>query len=299
MRFFLLRTCALLVFVTILIIPQGNANAQNDTIPTTSVDPKIVEWETATIPREYVIGGVSIEGIRFLDTSIVLSISGLQTNDKFTHPGTDIFSKAISNLWRQKLFSDVEIYVTKIVDDKVWIEINVTERPRLAGWKWHGIKKADQDELQGKIQLLKQTIITENMRRNIREVTKKFFADKGYSDVGVRIDERPDAVFKNSNYIDIYVDKGKKVKIDGVSFVGNENVDGLKLKKQMKDTKEKMRISLFPARHDNIYGATEQYRLKDWANEYGFLSFTKTRRLLDPYLRVKFSSGKFNPVKYE
>src|SRR5258705_2341503 len=133
-----------------------------DTTKPTSVDPKLLEWKNARIPKEYTIASISITGIKHLDTAIVLSIAGLQPGDKFMHPGEDIFAKSIANLWRQKFFSDIQIYVTKIDGDKVSIEINVTERPRLGSFKFVGVKKTDEEELQKKIELAKQTIITEN-----------------------------------------------------------------------------------------------------------------------------------------
>ena len=39
---------------------------------------------------------------------------------------------------------------------------------------------------------------------------------------------------------------------------------------------------------------------KEYVNDWGFLSFTKTKEFLDPYFRFKlFSSAKFNAKKYE
>src|SRR5688572_6579509 len=200
------------IFLLMMIASVITAQAQEDTTKPTSVDPKLLEWENAKIPREYTIADVSIRGVKHLDTTIVLSISGLQTGDKFMHPGSDIFAKAIANMWRQKLFAGIQIYVTKIEDDKVSIEISVEERPRLGNFKFVGIKKSEAEELQGKIGLTKQTLITENMRRNINEVTTKFYRDKGYQNITVRIDEKPDPAFANSNAMMIYVDKGKKVR---------------------------------------------------------------------------------------
>ena len=130
---------------------------------------------------------VNVTGIHHLDTAIVLSISGLQVGDKVMIPGSDIFAKSIQNLWRQKLFSNVQIYITKVQDDRIWIEINVAERPRLGNFKFVGIKKSEAEELQGKMGLAKQTIITENMRRNIKEVTEKYYRDKGFQNVTVTI----------------------------------------------------------------------------------------------------------------
>ena len=145
MQRILLRLCALLIILVTSVI---SLQAQEDTTKPTSVDPKLLDWENARIPREYTIGKIAITGIKFLDTAIVLSISGLQPGDKFMHPGSDIFAKAIANLWRQKLFSEVQVYVTAIQDDRVDIELNVVERPRLGNFKFEGIKKTEAEELQ-------------------------------------------------------------------------------------------------------------------------------------------------------
>lgn len=296
MQRFLLRISALFLTVIVSVL---SAQAQ-DTTQTTSVDPKIIEWENARVPKQYTVADVSIVGIRYLDTSIVLSIAGIQKGDKFMHPGGDIFAKAIANIWRQRFFSGVQIYVTKIQDDQVSIEINVTERPRLGSFKFIGPKKSEAEELQGKIGLTKQTIITENMRRNINEITTKFYQDKGYQSVTVLIDEKTDPNYANSNALTIYVNKGKKVRIDEVNFFGNEEVGALKLKKQMKGTKEMSKFTLYPSRYKSSYGDTRVMSFKEYVNDWGFLSMSKTKTLLDPYFRFKlFSNAKFNPVKYE
>src|SRR5260221_12186995 len=274
---------------------------EKDTIgPATSVDPKLLEWKNAKIPKEYTIAEVNIAGIKHLDTAIVLSIAGLQPGDKFMHPGEDIFAKSIANLWRQKLFSNVQIYVTKLQDDRVSIEINVLERPRLGNFKFIGVSKSEAEDLTGKAGLVKQTIITENMRRNITEVTKKFYSDKGFQNVNIRIEEKPDPAFVNSNMLTIYVNKGTKVHINDVRFYGNNSVDELKLKKQMKGTKEMSRLTLHPDDEESPFGVKKSLSFRQYVDEWGFLSLSKTKRILDPYFRFKlFSAAKFDPKKYE
>ena len=128
MHKFLLRI-GFLLMVTVSAGPQLLAQDP------TSVDVNLLNWPNQKIAREYTIAEIAITGVRYLDTAIVSSISGLRPGDKFVHPGNDVFAKAINNLWRQKLFSNVKIYITKIVEDKVWIEINLTERPRLGDFK--------------------------------------------------------------------------------------------------------------------------------------------------------------------
>lgn len=278
------------------------ASAQEvpDTTKPTSIDPKLIDWQNARIAKEYTIAAVNITGIRFLDTSIVYSIADLQPGDKFVHPGADIFGKAINNLWRQKLFSNVQIYVTKIDGDKVWLEINVQERPKLGNYKFVGIKKSEEEDILGKITLTKQTIITENTRRELTEKITKHFAEKGFRNVQVRIETKTDTAFINSDFLTIYIDKGNKVRINEVGFYGNENIEDLKLKKQMKGTKEMSKLTLYPDETKSPYGENKPFSFNQYMRDWGFLSLSKTKMLLDPYFRFKlFSGAKFDDKKFE
>jgi len=291
----LLRFSVTLILATASVLTM---HAQ-DTLNPTSVDPKLIEWRNSRIAREYTIAAVTITGIRYLDTSIVYSITNLNPGDKFMHPGTDIFGKSIANLWRQKLFSNIQIFVTRVDDDKVWLEVNVQERPRLGNFKFIGPKKSEQEDLLTKLSLAKQTIITENTRREIIEKTTKFYTDKAYRNVKVWIDSKPDTTFVNSDELTIHVDKGSKVKIDNVRFFGNEYVDDFRLKKQMKGTKEMGKASLKPVHEPSPYGESKPFSFSQWLKEYGFLSISKTKKLLNPYFRFKLSGAKLDQKKFE
>ncbi len=297
MQHFLLRFSVTLigVFATFMVI---NAQVVDTTNPS-SVDPRLLEWQNAKIPKEYTIADVKITGIRHLDTSIVFSIANLQPGDKFVYPGTDIFAKSIAALWRQRFFSGIQIYVTQLQGDKVWLELNLTERPRLGNFKFVGIKKSEEEEILGKVNLAKQTIITENTRREVVEKVTKYYTEKAFQNVTVRIEEKPDTTFINSNMMTIYIDKGQKVHIDNVRFYGNENVDDFRLKKQMKGTKEMSKLTLNNDETPSPYGESKPFSFKKYVDEWGFLTLSKTKKLLDPYFRFKLSGGKFNPVKYD
>src|SRR5216110_1293450 len=159
--------------------------AQQDTSKPTSVDPNLLALENAKVPKEYTIAGIALTGVHYLDTSIVMSIANIQIGDKVLIPGGDLFSKAIQNLWRQKLFSDIQIYITKVEDDKIWIEISVAERPRLGNFKFEGVRKSEEEDLTTKTALLKSTIITENTKRHAVDVITKYYTDKGFKNVTV------------------------------------------------------------------------------------------------------------------
>ncbi|MGZ5136123.1 MAG: hypothetical protein ACXWCG_13280, partial [Flavitalea sp.] len=117
MQHFLLRFSG--SFIAMLVGIFALQAQEVDTTNPTSIDPKLLEWKNAKVQKEYTIADVKITGIKHLDTSIVFSIANLQPGDKFVYPGTDIFAKSIAALWRQRFFSGVQIYVTKLQDDKV------------------------------------------------------------------------------------------------------------------------------------------------------------------------------------
>ena len=293
-RFYLLLT---VVFTSII-----SANAQNptDTVPKpTSVDPNLLAWQNSNRPREYTVAAIKVTGVFYLDSAIVASISGLQVGDKILHPGGDQFPKAIANLWKQRLFSNVEIYVTKVDGDNIDLEIHVMERPRLGNYDFKGIKKTEEEELVGKIGLAKQTIVTENTRRTAEEVIKKYYGEKGYLNLKLEIKERLDTSYVNSIFMTFIIDKGEKVKVNNINFFGNETVSDLKLKKKMKGTHELSRLTLFPDKDSTIFGENPRTTFKQYLRDKGFLSLTKTKNFLDPWFRFKLlSSAKFNEKKF-
>jgi len=277
--------------------------AVTDTAHPLSVDPELVALgNQKNPPREYTIAGIKITGTKYLDESLLTSISGLTVGDKVTIPGGDNFSKAINNLWKQHLFADVAIYFTRLVGNSVYIEINVTERPRLANFyfKGPGVKKGDGEDLTTKTGLIKGRVVTEDMKRSAIQMIRKFYAEKGYQDAHVRTTEARDPAVQNSEILTFFIDKGPKVRIDQINFFGNQAVREAKLKKELKDTKELSRLTIYPPSNMTPYGPHDSVSLKQYLTEWGFLSFHATKEFLDPYVRFKmFSSAKFNQAKYD
>ncbi|GAB4093143.1 BamA/OMP85 family outer membrane protein [Flaviaesturariibacter terrae] len=264
----------------------------------TSVDPSLQNIEEGR-PKPYTIKAIQVTGVRTLDTSIILSISGLQVGQQIMIPGSDVFAKAIQNLWRQRFFSNVQIFITSTEGDYISLELVLQERPRLGAFHFVGIRKTEADELKDKVGLVRSTIITENTRRIALDVIKKYFSSKGYQYVSVRIDEKPDPSLTNANDLTFVIDKGPKVKVNEVNFYGNQAVTDLRLKKEMKGTKEMTKLDLNPQEVPGKFGSNDKISFKDYVKDWGFLSPSKTKAVLDPYIRVKFfGSSKFDEKKY-
>jgi outer membrane protein insertion porin family len=88
------------------------------------------------------------------------------------------------------------------------------------------------------------------------------------------------------------------VRINNINFGGNSVEAGL-LKKKLKETHEKSRLTLFPVFDEPKIVKTQRYNFEQYMKEKGFLTFTKTKKVLDPYARIKFSGAKFDTKKYE
>ena len=271
---------------------------QTDTTKPVSVDPELEAIMNSKVPREYVIAGITVSGSKTFDSALLVSITGIAVGDKVYLPGGDLFSKAIASIWRQQYFDDAAIYITKVDGKDIYIEISVTERSRLGNFFFKGIKKGEEDELKEKVGLTPNKVITENLRRTSIERIEKFYSEKGFRQIEVDVTETKNAV--NANFIDLTfnVNKGKKVKIDEIFISGNEVVTDLKIKKQLKGTKERLRFNLYPESNASVYGGKDSVTFKQFMKDRGFLSLSKVRDFLDPWFRLKFSAAKFNQNKY-
>ena len=247
---------------------------------------------------KYKIRNIKVVGNENFDENLLLSLSTLNTGDEVSIPGGDNFAKSIRKLMDQNYFSDVSIYLTDLVGKEIDVEINVTERPRLSKFNFLGVKKSDIDELSGKTGLTPNRVVTDNMKITAIEGIKKYYAEKGFQDVKVTIKERKDATRKNNLLLDFVVDKGPKVRINNINFGGNL-IEETKLKKSLKEVHEKSRLTLFPINDKPVIVKTSPYTFEQYMSEKGFLTFTKTRKILNSYARFSLSSSKFNIKKYE
>jgi outer membrane protein insertion porin family len=264
----------------------------------TQINVKLINIFTQKTPSKYKIRSIKVVGNENFDENLLLSLSTLNIGDEVSIPGGDNFAKSIHKLMDQNYFSDVSIYLTDLVGKEIDVEINVTERPRLSKFTFIGTKKSDLDELSGKTGLTPNRVVTDNMKITAIEGIKKYYAEKGFQDVKVTIKERKDATRKNNLLLDFIVDKGPKVRINNINFGGNI-IEETKLKKSLKEVHEKSRFTLYPVNDKPVIVKTTPYTFEQYMSEKGYLTFTKTRKILNPYARFSLSSSKFDIKKYE
>jgi outer membrane protein insertion porin family len=228
-------------------------------------------------PTEYVIAGIDVQGIRYLDTDVLLQIAGLRVGDKIMVPG-DAFTNAIKKLWNHGLFSDVKITVTKISGEKIWLRLHLQEQPKLADVNFIGVTKSEKDDITKKVLLLKGSQITDNQLRTAEKIIKGIFLEKGFLNTTVNVIQRDDTTQNNSVILDINVDKKEKVKVSEIVYHGNANLKAGMLEKSMKKTKAKKIKNFFSSKKflNEKYTEDKLNLIKKY-NEKGYRDATITK----------------------
>lgn len=249
-------------------------------------------------PKTYTIAGIDLKGTDYYDKSVLIVISGLQLNQKIRVPSDDI-SKAITNLWKQKLFDDVKVLITKIEQDKIWLEIHVSEKPRLSTFSIKGLKKGKAEDLREQLTLRSGQIITENVLSSTQREISKYYSEKGFLDATATFEQTPDDKTKNTAKLKIIVDRGSKVKISDITFDGNSAFSDKKLRKTFKKTKPKYRFMAKSRYIEEEYSEDKQLLLsKYYANGYRDAQIISDSVWRDENKQVRINIKLFEGRKY-
>lgn len=189
-------------------------------------------------PKEYEIGGIVVEGAKYVDASMLSMIAGLSVGNDIKIPGDDIAS-AIRKIWDQGLFEDVSINVTDFVGGKVFLQIVIKERPRVSKFSFKGIKKSEADEIRNKINLSRGDIATDHLLTKTQRIIENYYYEKGFLNANIDIEQVADTA--RESYVDmiINVEKGSKVKIGKINVIGNDNLSESQILAAMKETKQR------------------------------------------------------------
>ena len=175
-----------------------------------------------TNPKEYILSGVTVSGTKFLDNNTLISISGLSIGQEIMVPG-DKISRSIKNLWKQGLFSDVSIQISKIEDENIYLNIDLKEHSKLSKFNFEGqIKKHDITELKDLLKLMRGKVLTDNLINNSIYKIEQYFKDKGFNNIKVNYTIEEDNSTLNASILTFNIEKGEKVKIKEIIIHGRE-----------------------------------------------------------------------------
>ncbi|MDR2887760.1 MAG: outer membrane protein assembly factor BamA [Bacteroidales bacterium] len=223
--------------------------------------------------NSYVIRGISITGVRFLDPNALIGISGLRNGQRISIPGDEL-KLAAQKLWQQGLFADVRIAITITSSDSIFLDIALQERPRISSVKYNGLKKSESQDLVEKINLPVGSQVTPYLLNTARKIIVDHFVEKGFLNTEVNYIQKDDPDQPNNVIMTVDVDKKEKVKISEIVFVGNEYFKASTLRKKMKGTKVK-NINFFRAsKYIDSKFEEDRLNLTTHYNDNGFKDFT-------------------------
>ncbi|MCC5916151.1 MAG: outer membrane protein assembly factor BamA [Cryomorphaceae bacterium] len=218
----------------------------------------------------YEIGGITVTGANNLDQNLIIMLSGLSVGDRITIPSEKL-SDAIKNLWKQRLFDDVQIIVTSKKGRVIYLDIQLKELPKLSKYYFTGVKKSRKDDLREQLKLQRGKVVTDNLIIQAENKTREYFIDRGFLNTKVTVRVIRDTMETNAVIMGISINTGEKVKIEEINFIGNKEITAGKLRKAMKETRRHRWWNIFKSSkflenefEDDLAMVIEKY------NENGF-----------------------------
>ena len=195
---------------------------------------------------KYILADVEVTGKLSFNKQTVVTFAGLEKGQEIVVPGEEI-SNAIKKLGKLGLFSDIDFYVTKIKGDSIYLELNIIELPKLNEVKFQGVKKSKVDDLIKESSLTKGKVVNENLITTTKNYIENKYKKEGFFNTKVAINTVPDTLAGNNVNMIVNIDKGDKIKISSIDFVGNSQLSDKQLRKAMKNTKVVNPIRIFKA----------------------------------------------------
>lgn len=232
----------LLVWVSVF----SQSDSVTSYVDSFDLQPKLIDEEITKVKSSefYTVKKIELQGTN-RNKSAVLIRSGLAEGDKIKIP-SEVTRDAIRKLWESNLFSDVKLYVKKIKENEVTLLFKLKETPQIGKIKvlksetGKSPSKGKREDLEGYLKNLTYRSYNENVVLRASEIIKKHYSEEGrlYPEISHFIEN--DTTKNNKVTLFFKIDEGPKVKIEAIDFKGNKSLPDSKLRKAMKETKQKI-----------------------------------------------------------
>ena len=199
--------------------------------------------------KKYLVGGVRVEGNVTHSEQQIIQLTGLQKGMEIEIPGDDV-SNIVRRLWLQRYFDDVALNVDHLSadGDSAYFVIKIVERPRVSRWTFTGVKSGEQKDLKDRLNLRRGGEFTEYVDKTSSDIIKRYYFEKGFLNCSVNSEVIRDTVIKNAIRVNFAVDRGERMRIKEINFIGNEHVSDFKIAKNMKKTKSNKIYNFFSSK---------------------------------------------------
>ena len=266
----MLNNCFKYIFILVTLLLSFNLFSQ--------------EGDTFERGKPYILADISVSGKLNFNEATVITFTGLEKGQRIILPGEEI-STAIKKLAKLELFSEIDLYITNIKGDSIFLELNINELPKLNEAKVRGVKKGKIESILKDTDLKKGKVVNENLVTTTKNYLENKYKKDGFYNTKVSINVEPDTTETNQVKMYVNIDKGKKVKINRIDIEGNDVLSNWKIRRAMKKTK-----TIFPGRFwKGSKFIPEKYK-EDLAN---VVKKYKSKGYRDA--RIIWDSTQFNP----
>ncbi len=232
-------------------------------------DAPVLDSET---PKLYRIREIRVHGA-LANADLIPISAGVSKGDSIYLPGS-FTSATLESLWAQKRFSDIKLGA-EIDGEDVDLDLYVVESPRVLNWDFEGLPRSQKTSLADELKLKRNSEYSEFTIEKSKIQIQKYFIEKGFRNVEVT------ALVENNKYrehmvdVTFVVDRKEKVKIGEITFDGNEVFDDARLRRALKNTKDKHIFNLFKSSkfNESDYKA-DLVELIDFYNSKGYRNAT-------------------------
>lgn len=193
--------------------------------------------------KKYILAKVDVVGKISFNSNTVVTFAGLEKGQEITVPGEEI-SNAIKKLGKLGLFDEISFYINKIEMDSIYLDLHVEELPKLNDVKLVGVNKSKIEGLIKDNGLTKGKVVNENLITTTKNYIENKYKKDGFFNTKVTVNTVIDTAQVNQVNMVVKIDKGSKVKIKAIEFVGNKEIKDETLRAAMKDTKQKKLLTL-------------------------------------------------------
>ena len=251
-------------------------------------------------PRKYVVGGVGVEGNQYFSENQILQLTGLREGLEITVPGDDV-TGIVRRLVAQRYFEDVALRIDSVSTkaDTAWFKVVIRERPRVSRWTYTGVKSGEKKDLQERLNLRPGREFSDYVKNTSTDIIKRYYKEKGFMNVKVDTEVTKDTVIRSAIRVNFAVDRGSKVRIKDINYIGNNDIKPRKLAKNMKETHAATWYNFFKSKKfkEKEY-QTDRKTVIDAFNEAGYRDARLVRDsvyLIDPKhlnIDMEFDQGK-------
>ena len=184
-------------------------------------------------PPTVVSVDVAFEGFKNISEQYVRGNIKIKVGDDYDQA---IVDDSVKSLYRTGLFEFIDVDVSEESAATVGIVFNVKPKYRVENVYFEGNDKASDRRLLSEVTIRRGQFIDEfNIKSNADKI-EEYYIKRGFSDIKISYNiERNET--NGLGVVTYTIQEGKKIKIDDIEFIGNEQVKERKLRGEMETKK--------------------------------------------------------------